>query len=730
MENRLRAFAIVTLGIAVLLSGGLWGAPAVRADVEPNDTAPTAEPIMAPGIFLGSLNSAGDTDDYYSLVLTEPGHRVFANFTTLTNSANYYLYDASLTQVDSAYNVPAPAVGNLVYTFGSAQTVYLHAELYFSAITASYSFEVYVAGQDDAGSGDDAGPDYLTAVTAAPGTYYNNILADEDDEDYFAIDLTEPGQTVYVGVTPNSGSIDLDLYDQAQSGKDYEYNVGAPGLADVQWTFETAQTAYVRVGLDFGSGYVDYTMQVIVTGQDDGGSGGDAPAIYSIALPLSPGSYPGGFLADDDDIDLFAVTLTDSGQTVYANVTPASGTVDLDLLGQDLINRDSDNNVAAPLNVGRVEYTFGSAQTVYVRVELDFSSPPVTYTIEISIQSQDDAGSGGDAGNTFASSGTVTPATYSGNFLKDEDDDDVYAVVLTSSGDTVYANVTPSSGLTVSLYLYDQTQVNRDSDTFVVGPGNVARVKYSFPTAQTVYVWVDLWSGDGFYTMEIDRVSDKTPPTITHTPEDTMFVEDTEIVSASVIDSAGVHTVNLFYIDVNGDDHNATMTRVGSSNNYRFTIPAQDAIGNLTYYIWANDTNRNGVKTATAAVEVTQSPTSDYDSDGILNAVDNCPTLANPNQADRDGDHIGDVCDLLDGGGGGLLGAVWWWLFLLIILPIIFVIVIVVVIVVYLSRKKRGPPQMFYPYPQQGPYMQGPGPYSPGGPYQPPSGGNAPPGTG
>jgi hypothetical protein len=35
----------------------------------------------------------------------------------------------------------------------------------------------------------------------------------------------------------------------------------------------------------------------------------------------------------------------------------------------------------------------------------------------------------------------------------------------------------------------------------------------------------------------------------------------------------------------------------------------------------------------------------DTDNDGIPNEVDNCPTIANPDQADYDGDGIGDVCD-------------------------------------------------------------------------------------
>ena len=37
--------------------------------------------------------------------------------------------------------------------------------------------------------------------------------------------------------------------------------------------------------------------------------------------------------------------------------------------------------------------------------------------------------------------------------------------------------------------------------------------------------------------------------------------------------------------------------------------------------------------------------TADFDGDGVANVDDNCPTVANPDQADRDRDQLGDACD-------------------------------------------------------------------------------------
>jgi len=64
---------------------------------------------------------------------------------------------------------------------------------------------------------------------------------------------------------------------------------------------------------------------------------------------------------------------------------------------------------------------------------------------------------------------------------------------------------------------------------------------------------------------------------------------------------------------------------------------------------------QGGGDDTTAPDASTGNPNGDTDGDGVVDAIDNCPTMPNADQHDHDGDGRGDVCDvcphLVDAGG-------------------------------------------------------------------------------
>lgn len=74
--------------------------------------------------------------------------------------------------------------------------------------------------------------------------------------------------------------------------------------------------------------------------------------------------------------------------------------------------------------------------------------------------------------------------------------------------------------------------------------------------------------------------------------------------------------------------------------------PASLSLG--VHQLTASVTDTDGLA-AEATVQVTIIAGSDADGDGVADANDNCPTVANPFQGDYDGDGIGDLCDATPG---------------------------------------------------------------------------------
>lgn len=98
------------------------------------------------------------------------------------------------------------------------------------------------------------------------------------------------------------------------------------------------------------------------------------------------------------------------------------------------------------------------------------------------------------------------------------------------------------------------------------------------------------------------------------------------------------HTIGLAH----STDPTATMYAFAHFDGRGASLMPDDAAGATFIY------PESGVPVATATPNPTPAPTPvgpDADGDGVTDAADNCPNVANPAQTDVDGDGVGDACD-------------------------------------------------------------------------------------
>ncbi|MEM2874701.1 MAG: PPC domain-containing protein, partial [Candidatus Hadarchaeales archaeon] len=188
--------------------------------------------------------------------------------------------------------------------------------------------------------------------------------------------------------------------------------------------------------------YVDWVQWITqnenVSTQNDADSGNDAGNTFDMALAISAGYYT-GYIDSTDTDDYYKVNLI-AGQTISVSMTPPTGS-DFDLSLYDASQWEVDSSLLGGSQTDMVSYTATSSGYHYIRVYLYEGSGIYSMTVTVAGgATQNDMGTGGDAGN-YLSNATAILAGSGTGYIDSTDTDDYYKVNLIA-GQTISVSMT------------------------------------------------------------------------------------------------------------------------------------------------------------------------------------------------------------------------------------------------------------------------------------------------
>ena len=194
-------------------------------------------------------------------------------------------------------------------------------------------------------------------------------------------------------------------------------------------------------------------------------------------------------------------------------------------------------------------------------------------------------------------------------------------VVSANIGETINITVNVTDDVSVDAVYLNYTGINGTNDNVtmhrwngnwsfeIIGQNNIGIVSY--------FIWVNDTSGNDNQTQVHQvQINDVVKPKIEHTPVTFANINKTINVTAKITDDVKVESVYLNYTDINGINHNDTMIKW--NGNWSYEIPGQLSVGNLTYFVWANDTSGNANQTSIYQVQINDVITPDTTPPTIL----------------------------------------------------------------------------------------------------------------
>ncbi len=397
------------------VASGLTGTPAIAAQNDGGSKADAPNAIAQAlaakaGVSVSGSLAEDDPDDWYVLPVAA-GSVVDLTFgpTTGGTGMSVEFFDADEYSLWAEYGIDTGTkTFRWVVSGADGGDYYVHV----SAGEGPYEWKAAIAPQDDGGSGGDAGPEREEGVAIALDAAFTGLVGDSDSDDWYYFGV--PGGSVLrVELLPAEGD-DLNVTLQDPDAYDLwtEYEVSARrGGASVSRLIPKEAGGEYAVAV---TGTGAYTVEVSAKGQDDAGSGGDAPGDMGEAIEAPVGEPFTGIIGDSDDSDWFTFDVPE-GSVLTVSLTTDAGSDDVTVALYDPDEYDlwSAYDVQDAVTVTSTSVIGPGKGGMHA---LEVAGGPATYTVEITVAAQDDAGSGADAGDDIAGAVEIAvgPEEYGG----------------------------------------------------------------------------------------------------------------------------------------------------------------------------------------------------------------------------------------------------------------------------------------------------------------------------
>jgi hypothetical protein len=574
---------IRSTGLAVgllMVLGSLTGiAGTVSADVDGNDDFNNAEPIT-PGHYTGSVSGSTDQRDFYKIEVPQ-GRDLSLNATITGSSTLVDIYSPLRYYINGTFHNDGESFSRVIHLNENGAGTYYIGFMYGPS---TYSFDVGFCDQNDGGITGDAPASFVNARQVGAGLHEGSI-GDLDALDFYSFQVSGGALinlTLSAGTVQDATCVTMALYGPKQNFM-METGWVEPGKAksfQYQTSNETPGTYYLcMTAKELYQN--NYTFDIELISQNDGGSGIDAPAFLADAVPLKGGGLLPGSLGDADAADWYRLNVTD-GQVIQCTMNvekQRNGTDRLQLFNRDKVLVDMINwTKAGASNSSEHISNESGAGTWFILVE-----GKENYTLNLTLADQFDGGAKGDAGDTMEKARPVTPNRLDDGLLGGDDTKDYYRFIAAADHNIqVVFNFKEGTGL-MKAYLYDPegTELVVSDD---VPPANQGTMEY-IPTVEGPLYFL-ITATDAVYDLKVVPPADPTAPTIAITSP----INHT-ILTVGMFDLAGTASDNVGVVLVEVSVDGQSWLEADGTTSWSYSgLNVDEGI----HSIWARATDYSG----------------------------------------------------------------------------------------------------------------------------------------